>query len=126
MLTSLIQRIKTVDGRLWKWLLSLAIFAGSLYVAWWLRKKKQEYDQAQLDKQFEEQRAVLARDKAASEKSQAMADMFRQEAKAHVAQVQKNNAKVIVLTGEIAKAQTELDAVKTWQELTARAKGERI
>jgi cation transport ATPase len=126
MLTNLIQRIKTVDGRLWKWLLSLAIFAGSLYVAWWLRKKKQEYDQAQLDKQFEEQRAVLARDKAASEKSQAMADMFRQEAKAHVAQVQKNNAKVIVLTGEIAKAQTELDAVKTWQELTARAKGERI
>jgi len=126
MLTNLIQRIKTVDGRLWKWLLSLAIFAGSLYVAWWLRKKKQEYDQVQLDKQFEEQRAVLARDKAASEKSQAMADMFRQEAKAHVAQVQKNNAKVIVLTGEIAKAQTELDAVKTWQELTARAKGERI
>jgi len=126
MLTNLIQRIKTVDGRLWKWLLSLAIFAGSLYVAWWLRKKKQEYDQVQLDKQFEEQRAVLARDKAASEKSQAMADMFRQEAKAHAAQVQKNNAKVIVLTGEIAKAQTELDAVKTWQELTARAKGERI
>ena len=126
MLTNLIQRIKTVDGRLWKWLLSLAIFAGSLYVAWWLRKKKQEYDQVQLDKQFEEQRAVLARDKAASEKSQVMADMFRQEAKAHVAQVQKNNAKVIVLTGEIAKAQTELDAVKTWQELTARAKGERI
>lgn len=126
MLTNLIQRIKTVDGKLWKWLLAVAIFTGSLYIAWRLRKKKEEQDKARLDKQFEEQRAATAHAKAAAEKDQSIAEMFRREARTHLEEVKRNNAKVIVLTGSIAQDQAELDAVKTWRELTARAKGEKL
>jgi hypothetical protein len=124
MLTSWLQKLATTKGRLWKWLLGLAVFFGALYLAWWVKQRRDERDVLERDAAFALQRAEDAKARAAVEKNKDYAALLHTQAGIYLQQVRVNLEKASALKLKIAIAQKDLNAVKDWKELTARAKGE--
>jgi len=123
MLTSWLQKLAATNGKLWKWLLGLGVFFGALYLAWWVKQQVQERERLEQEAAFALQRADDARTRAAVEKNKDYAALLHTQANMYLKQVKENLEKASAVKLKIADAQKELDAVKDWKELTARAKG---
>lgn len=123
MLTSWLQKLATTNGKVWKWLLGLAVFFGALYLAWWVKQRRYEQDSLEQEAAFALQRANDAKAKAAVEKNKDYATLLHTQASIYLIQVKENLEKASAVKLKIADAQKDLNAVKDWKELTARAKG---